>query len=141
MRALALLLLMATPVSAETLVAARAIRAQTILTEADLSVIAEAVPGMLAAPEQAVGLEARTMLYAGRPIRPEDVGPPAVVERNALVTLVFIRRGLTITAEGRALGRGGAGDAIRVINLASRTTITGTVAPDGRVIVGPFSGS
>ncbi|MDH3262675.1 MAG: flagellar basal body P-ring formation chaperone FlgA [Paracoccaceae bacterium] len=142
MRALTLLFaLAALPAAAETLVAARTVRAQAILTEADLAMIAEAVPGALSAPEEALGLEARTMLYQGRPIRPGDVGPAAIVERNALVVLVYRRGGLVITAEGRALGRGGPGDSLRVMNLASRTTVTGTVASDGRVIVGSVPGS
>lgn len=142
MRALAFLLaLAALPASGETLVAARTVRAQAILTEADLAVIAEAVTGALSTPEEALGLEARTILYQGRPIRPGDVGPAAIIERNALVLLVYRSGGLVITAEGRALGRGGPGDALRVMNLASRTTVTGTVAPDGRVIVGFVPGS
>jgi flagella basal body P-ring formation protein FlgA len=142
MRWLALLLaLAALPASAETLVAARTVRAQSILTPDDLAVIAEAVPGTLGTPEEAVGLEARTILYQGRPIRPTDVGPAAIVERNALVVLVYQSGALTITAEGRALGRGGPGDALRVMNLVSRTAVTGTVAPDGRVIVGFVPGS
>lgn len=142
MRALALLLaLTVPPAGAETLVAARTVRAQAILTPADLAVIAEAVPGTLSTPEEALGLEARTILYQGRPIRPGDIGPAAIVERNALVVLVYRSGALTITAEGRALGRGGPGDALRVMNLTSRTAVTGTVAPDGRVLVGFVPGS
>lgn len=127
--------------TAETLVAARTIRALSVLMPEDLAVIADEVPGALSDPGAAVGLEARTMLYQGRPIRPEDIGPPALVERNGLVVLVFRRGGLTITAEGRALGRGGAGDRVRVLNLSSRTAVTGTVDPDGRVSVGALPGS
>jgi flagella basal body P-ring formation protein FlgA len=129
------------PAAAETLVAARTVRAQTILGPEDLAVLPEAVPGALRAPEQALGLEARTILYAGRPIRPDDLGPPAVVERNAPVTVLYQRGALSIAAEGRALGRGAAGDRLRVMNLASRTIVTGTVAADGRVLVGQFPGS
>jgi flagella basal body P-ring formation protein FlgA len=95
-----------------------------------------AVVGALAHPDEALGLEARTILYAGRPIRPDDVGTPAIVDRNSIVILVFRRGGLTITAEGRAMGRAGPGDQLRVTNLASRTTVTGIVQPDGRVTVG-----
>jgi len=141
MRALGVLALpavaMATgPAAADTLVAARTIRAQAVLTAADLALIEAEVPGALADPGQAIGLEARTILYEGRPIRAEDVGPAATVDRNGLVTLVFRRGGLTITAEGRALGRGGPGDRIQVMNLDSRTTVIGTVGEDGRVLVG-----
>jgi flagella basal body P-ring formation protein FlgA len=74
-----------------------------------------------------LGQEARVTLYAGRPIPLASLGPPALVERNALVTVMFTRGGLEIRAEGRALGRGAEGDGIRVMNLASRNTITATV--------------
>lgn len=140
MRWLLLSLLAATPLSAETLVATRTIRAQATLTAADVAVIDASVAGALSHPVEAVGLEARTILYEGRPIRPQDVGPAAIVDRNSIVVLVFQRGGLTITAEGRAMGRAGPGDQLRVMNLASRTTVTGTVNPDGRVIVGSTPG-
>lgn len=46
---------------------------------------------------------------------------------------------LEIRAEGRALSRGGVGDEIRVMNLSSRTTVSGRIAEDGAVHVGPGS--
>lgn len=121
---------------AETVVAARTIRSQAILTPADLTIIAKTIPGTLETAEQAVGLETRVVLYAGRPIRPGDVGPPAIIERNQIVTLLYRRGGLSIAAEARALGRAGVGDMLRVMNLASRTTVSGTVRADGTVTVG-----
>jgi flagella basal body P-ring formation protein FlgA len=141
MRWVLILLALAAPLRAETLVAARTVRAMAILTPADLAMIDTPVVGALSDPGEAIGLEARTILYEGRPIRPTDVGPAAIVDRNAIVVLVFRSGGLTITAEGRAMGRAGAGDPLRVMNLDSRTTVTGIVAPDGRVIVGSLSGS
>lgn len=127
----------AAPIPADTLVAARMIRAQQVLTPEDVALRAGDVPGALGELGQAVGLEARANLYAGRPIRPGDVGPPALVERNQQVVLNYHHAGLAITTEGRALGRGGVGEQIRVMNLASRTTVTGTVLVDGSITVGP----
>ena len=43
---------------------------------------------------------------------------------------------LRIVTEGRALDRAGAGEPVRVMNLASRQTVTGTVAADGSIEVG-----
>lgn len=122
---------------ADTVLAARTLRAETIITERDLKMAPGTTPGALDDPLLAVGMEARVALYAGRPIRPEDVGPPAIVDRNQLVPLSYHAGGLSILTEGRALGRGGAGDVIRVMNLQSRTTVTGRIANDGRVVVGP----
>lgn len=134
-----LLLALPLPAAAETLVPTRTIRAQDLIGPGDVVTIAAPVPGALSAPDQAVGLEARTVLYPGRPIRPGDLGPPALIERNGLVTLSYSAGSLTITAEGRALARAGAGEEVRVMNLASRSIVTGRVLPDGRVAVGPMS--
>ncbi len=129
------LAVLAVPAAAETLVATRTIRAQAIIEPQDLTFAAIATPGALDDPSDVVGKEARVVLYAGRPIRPGDIGPPAIVERNQIVSLVFQQGTLTIAAEGRALARGGAGDMVRVMNLASRNTVTGIVGHDGSVIV------
>ena len=40
-----------------------------------------------------------------------------------------------IATEGRALDRAGVGERLRVMNLGSRNTVTGTVAEDGAVLV------
>lgn len=121
---------------AETLVAARTIRAGTVLAASDLALARGETPGGLSDPARAVGLEARVALYAGRPIRAGDLGPPALVDRNQLVRLSYARGPLRIRAEGRALDRGGVGDLVRVMNLSSRATVTGTVTPEGIVRVG-----
>jgi flagella basal body P-ring formation protein FlgA len=137
MRTLALIVALSLPANAaaDTVVAARTLRAGTLLTGADLAVIADDVPGALTSVDEVVGQEARVNLYAGRPIRPGEIGPAALVERNQIVTLVYDQNGLTIATEGRVLDRGGAGDRIRVMNMGSRNTVTGTVGEDGRVYV------
>ncbi|ARC90098.1 flagellar basal body P-ring formation chaperone FlgA [Rhodovulum sp. MB263] len=121
---------------ADILVATRSVRGQTILGPGDVAVVAGEAVGTLTSPEEAIGQEARVNLYAGRPIRISDVGPPAIIERNQIVTLRYQSRGLSIAADARALDRAGVGDALRVMNLASRNTVTGFVAPDGSVVVG-----
>ena len=85
--------------------------------------------------EEVAGLEARVALYPGRPVRAGDVGPPAVVERNQLVALVFDRGGLIIRTEGRVLDRAGVGDLVKVMNLTSRATLFGRVLADGTISV------
>jgi len=130
------LLMLATGARAEMLVAARTIRAQALIAPTDLAWAEGTMQGAFADPADVLGQEARVAIYAGRPILAGDIGPPALVERNQTVTLVYSRGGLTILAEGRSLGRGGAGDSLRAMNIASRTTITGRVAADGTVHVG-----
>ncbi|WP_321367628.1 flagellar basal body P-ring formation chaperone FlgA [uncultured Celeribacter sp.] len=127
---------LAIPASAETVVAARTIRAQTILSASDLAMIEGNVPGAIATIDEAVGLEARVMLYTGRPISQADIGPAAIIDRNQIVSLVYNQGGLTISADGRAMSRASVGDVVRVMNLSSRTTVSGVVAPDGSIHVG-----
>ena len=114
----------------------RAIRAQTVLAAEDLTLVEATVPGAVGAIELAVGQETKVALYPGRPILESQLGEPALVERNAMVRMVFIDGPLRIVTEGRALDRAAAGEPVRAMNLASRQTVTGTVAPDGSIEVG-----
>ena len=65
--------------------AARTIPAKTVIGPDDLLMREVAATGGVTDPQQIIGREARVALYAGRPIRRADVGPPAVVERNQIV--------------------------------------------------------
>ena len=129
------LCLLAELATADVVTAARTLRPGDIITTADLMVKTGELVGTASRPEQLIGLEARVSLYAGRPIALGDVGPPALVERNQIVPLVFEQNGLRISTEGRSLSRAGAGDFVRVMNLSSRTTVSGRVMPDGRIMV------
>jgi len=127
-----LALLLTHPALADAIVAARTIRAHTILTGQDLAIRINDIEGGVTA-DQLIGMEARVSLYAGRPIQLTDVGPPAVVERNQIVHLVYEVNGLRISAVGRSLARAGPGEYVRVMNMSSRATITGQVLADGRI--------
>ena len=81
------------------------------------------IAGGFADVHELIGMETRVVLYAGRPILRGDVGPPAIVQRNQIVPLIYSGGGLRIVTEGRALGRGAAGETIRIMNLTSRTTV------------------
>ncbi len=133
---LPLLVLVAAPAAASSIVPVRAIRAQTIIAPSDLIVGDVTVPGTIDAIEAAVGLEARVTLYPGRAILPSQLGPPAIVERNQVVRMIFHSGSLAITADGRALDRAGIGDEIRVMNLSSKQVVTGLVTEHGTVEVG-----
>lgn len=124
------------PVFADTVVATRTIRANTILTASDMRLVTGTIPGTISDISQAAGQEARTNLYPGRPIRASDIGSPATVERNQVITLIYEVGGLTISTEGRALDRGGTGDRMRVMNLTSRNTVFGRIDATGAVRVG-----
>lgn len=128
--------LLAQPAFGDSVVATRTIRAQAVIGPDDVTVVDADVPGALSDPAQALGQEARVAIYAGKPVRLSDLGAPALIERNQVVTLIYLAGGLAITTEGRALARGSEGELIRAINLASRATVSGRVGPDGAVHVG-----
>ncbi|NOD49345.1 MULTISPECIES: flagellar basal body P-ring formation chaperone FlgA [unclassified Ruegeria] len=131
----ALTILIPCVAQSDIVVSTRTIRAKEIIVAADLEMKPTEVAGAAKDPEALIGQEARVALYPGRPIRDTDVGPPAVVDRNDRVILVFNSQPLSITTEGRALGRGAIGERIRVMNLSSRTTVTGRIRPDGQIEV------
>jgi len=118
-------------VMADTVLAARTIPARTVIGPADITLHAADMIGAVSDPQDAIGMEARVALYAGRPIRHGDIGVPAIVERNDIVTLHYAGNGIAIATEGRALGRAGVGDSLRVMNLSSRATITARIGNDG----------
>jgi flagella basal body P-ring formation protein FlgA len=136
MRALVLLLLLASPAQADSLIAARTLQAHSVLAAEDMMLVAADLPGALTSPELAVGQETRIAIYAGRPILASALGPAALVERNQIVVLIYRSAGLTISTEGRALDRGAEGDRIKVMNLTSKSTVTGVIGPGGVVHVG-----
>ena len=131
----ALLLFAAPAALADILVPVRTIRAKEIIAPEDLAYQSTEAPGALSEPDEIVGQEARVALYAGRPVRPTDIGPPALVDRNDIVPLIFQQGGLRIITEGRSLGRGAVGETVRAMNISSRTTVTGRILADGSIEV------
>ena len=121
---------------AETIVPVRAIRSGSIINSEDVTSIKQNVTGGFEIAAAVIGKEARVTLYPGRPIKRGMIGPPAVLERNQIVQMVFRTGRLSITAEGRALDRAGVGDLVRVMNMGSRQTVTGRVLENGTIEVG-----
>ncbi|MTH34244.1 flagellar basal body P-ring formation protein FlgA [Paracoccus limosus] len=135
MRLILALLLLPAPALADAVVAAHTLRAGTLLTEADVVLVAGQAGG-IADPAQVIGQQLRMMVSQGRPIEAAFLSAPTLVERNQIVTIAYERTSLRIEAEGRALGPGSIGQVIRVMNNSSRVTVSGRVAADGSVIIG-----
>ncbi len=81
------------------------------------------------------GMVATRTLLPGRVIPSSSVRLPYAVERGKEVRLVYSAGGLTITAPGMPLQNAAVGDLIRVRNIESGITVTGTVAADDTVQV------
>ncbi|QIE56973.1 flagellar basal body P-ring formation protein FlgA [Pikeienuella piscinae] len=133
--AVALALVLGAPAAAESLVAARAILARTVVGADDIRLAEAVIPGAISDPAAAVGREARVTIYEGRPVRPGDLVAPALVERNQVVRISFESGALDIKTDGRALERGALGERVRVMNLSSRLIISGAVSGPGAVAV------
>jgi|GEM_PF-2828704 len=119
--------------AAETLYrAARTIAAGSTVAAEDL--VPRPAPGAGFTP---VGQTARITIFAGRPVRAADLGPPVLVARNQAVLMRYSAGALTIEDLGRALEPGAAGERIRALNLGSKAVVTGVVAPDGTLRLGP----
>ncbi|MBT3358852.1 MAG: flagellar basal body P-ring formation protein FlgA [Rhodospirillales bacterium] len=77
--------------------------------------------------DQIIGKSPRHSVRAGQPIRVREVRNPVLVPKRSLVTILFKKPRLTLTAKGRALDDGSDGQVIRIANAQSNTVIEATV--------------
>ena len=75
-----------------------------------------------------VGQSPKRVIMPGMAIRDTDVQRPLQVQKNALVTMVVQSGGMELTASGRAIDAGGAGDVIQVMNVQTKKTVQAIVA-------------
>lgn len=80
-----------------------------------------------------VGTIATRALAAGQPINRLHVRTARAVMRDSGVKVVFNRPGISLAGSGKALEDGNVGEMVRVLNLATRTTLSGQVVADGVV--------
>lgn len=90
------------------------------------------------APADAAGMEANRRLQAGAVVRSGDLIPPQLVRRGEPVSLSVRSGSLSITAPGRALSSGAAGDMVRVVNTVTSRTLDGIVEAGGRVRIASY---
>jgi flagella basal body P-ring formation protein FlgA len=91
--------------------------------------------GMVVDVADLVGQAARRTLHPGRPVRAADLMPPIVVAKNKVVRMVYEVGALKLTARGRALGDGGAGAMIKVLNVDSKRTVDAIIIDNDTVAV------
>ncbi len=93
--------------------------------------------GVLTEREAVVGQQLRHAVRAGQPLRAHDVRRPVLVSKGSLVTMALRSGGMQLSALGRAVEDGGAGDTIRVTNTHSKVTVQAKVEATGVVSVMP----
>ncbi|NNG03169.1 MAG: flagellar basal body P-ring formation protein FlgA, partial [Inquilinus sp.] len=82
-----------------------------------------------------IGMSPRRLLAANAPLRLTDLRPPTLVRRGETVTMLLQTGALALSARGRALDEGAAGDVIRVVNTDSNRTIEAEIRGPGTVVV------
>jgi flagella basal body P-ring formation protein FlgA len=86
-----------------------------------------------------LGQAAKRTIVAGQPLEVADVGPPVMVAKGATVVLTLDTPYMSLTAQGLALGSGGRGDVIEVMNPLTRAVVAARVSGAGRAVVEPGS--
>jgi flagella basal body P-ring formation protein FlgA len=125
--------------TAAVVVATRRLALGEVVGPGDLRLVrqrAERVrPGLASDPGQVLGKALRRPVMAGAGFAVNDLTLPAVVERNAMVTMVMEGPGVSITARGRAMAAAGRGEMVPVMNLASHAVVEAEAIGPGRVRV------
>jgi flagella basal body P-ring formation protein FlgA len=105
------------------------------ISDSDLAYATAAQPqaGVVLSMNDLTGMQARRYLRAGETVRLDDVRKPIVVTKGSLVTMTFNAPGITLTATGKAMGEGGVGESVTVLNPISYRQITCTITGPGAV--------
>jgi len=107
-----------------------------IIKAGDLDIIPARVGRMrrdtIVAAEDLIGKSPKRALTQGRPVAMSEVQAPVLVPNRALVTILYQRPRMTLTAKGRAMQDGADGEVIRIANVQSNTVIEA-------VVVGPHT--
>lgn len=113
------------------LAAARALKADAPIAAADLVEIELPVARygaqMVTDPDEVLGLALRYPLAEGRPLTRLALMAPRLVRRGETVTLIFRSGGIELRAPAKALSDGAQGAVLKVVNLASNSTVTAVV--------------
>ncbi|MEW5946892.1 MAG: flagellar basal body P-ring formation chaperone FlgA [bacterium] len=121
----------------EVVVAARDISAGATVTAQDVAVERRSVSGLrrgtLFSVDQAVDRIAVRNVKAGREIHAGALDVPADVNTGDLVTIQARSGNVTVTASGKAMGKGLRGDTIRVLNLGTKKILDAVIVDGGTV--------
>jgi flagella basal body P-ring formation protein FlgA len=119
-----------------------ALRHGTLISKYDLDMIeireADLGPETIINAEELIGMTPRRVMIAGQPIRATEVEAPKIINRGDMVTMIFKKGALTLTAQGKALQPGTKGDAIRVVNTGSNKAVEGIVTAAKEITIEEF---
>ncbi len=90
---------------------------------------------MIVDTDTLLGMTARRILIAGRPVKTVDIIAPQIVARGQLITLSLQNGTMNISTQVKALENGAKGDIIRVVNASSNQTLQALVTGDSQVSI------
>ena len=129
--------------TATVVVATRRLQAGEVIGPADVR--ATTMPERrLASPAatdvaQVIGQSPKRIIVAGQPLSVADIGPPIMIVKGATVVMVLETPGMSLAAQGVALGSGGRDDIIQVMNPLSRSVMAARITGPGRTTIAPGS--
>lgn len=125
-------------VSVDLLVANRAMPQGTVLGPADFGLQRGELgrPGLLTAPEQAIGKILKFSIGAGQVLRQDMLRAPLLIRQGQTVTLRARGNGFVVSQEGQALNNAGEGEIVR-IRTASSQVISARTMADGSAEIQP----
>jgi flagella basal body P-ring formation protein FlgA len=103
-----------------------------VLSEVDTSKLHKAY---FTRVEDVIGLRSKRAVAGGKTLHAGLLAREKLVKRGSLVEIVANVSGLHVTMRGKALSDGGRGDRVRVKNLNSGRTVSGTVSARGVIRV------
>ncbi len=125
-------------VSVDLLVANRPMAQGTVLSATDFGLQRGELgrPGLLTAPEQAIGKILKFSIGAGQVLRQDMLRAPLLIRQGQTVTLRARGNGFVVSQEGHALNNAGKDEIVRVRTAGSQVISARTVA-DGVAEVQP----
>jgi flagella basal body P-ring formation protein FlgA len=123
----------------EVLTYARSLAAGEMVQPADLVwTKAAAIPSDAPSDADAViGQVAKRPLRAGAVVQARDVGAAVVIKAGDLVTVTYEADGIALTLQGKAMGAGGVGETLPVLNTLSKKVVQTVAVGPGQAVVGP----
>lgn len=98
----------------------------------------EVTTATIVSAEKLVGMTPRRGLAAGKQVTPADIEQPLVVKKGDVVTMTLKSKIMSLTAQGKALENGAAGQIVRIINTSSNQVVEGIVTgPQAVTVMSP----
>lgn len=108
-----------------------------VLTASDVAIRKRNITGLrdgiLADPDDAIGLTVKKSIRDLQPLSPSLLEQPVMVERHQRVVMLAEQDGVQARMLGEAMRKGRRGDVIKVKNLSSQRVVSAVVAGQGLV--------